>query len=500
MGSGTERVLRLVVLLALVPGLAWAGPLDERLADETEDLERFLELRAERARLPGLAFGLVVGGELVWTFTHGVRDLESGEPVGPDTVFRIGSVTKTVTGMALLKLRDDGKLDLDDPVVDHVPELASVVYPTADSPPITFRHLLTHTSGLPRVGTLDYHTRPDQPVTEAELLAALDGIEVEAAPGTRTRYSNLAVGLAGLAIGRVAGKPFRDFVSEDLLAPMGMTGAAWDPEVVPEDKLATGYQLADGRRTTSHHWRIGAAEGMGGMYASLDDMARFAAVQLGAWPPRNDPDEGPVERASLRESHLIAGHANPLGKTFGIGWAVVQDEVLGHLVFHTGSTFQYSASVFLLPRAGIGVVALTNMGAPDELDRMAKESLERLADAFPGGVALQDDALAWGLVQLGQLMKDPTDELIASAFSPVFLGAIPPLAVKRTFQSLDEVGLCGEPELVRLNGPGWGTFRLQCENDALEVLLVVDSNPPYQIQGLRIGTESGANEVESTSP
>jgi len=281
---------------------------------------------------------------------------------------------------------------------------------------------------------------------------------------------------------------------------MGMTGAAWEPEEVPAETLATGYQLVDGQRSSGHHWRIGVAEGMGGLYASLDDMAAFAAVQLAAWPARDDADEGPVKRASLRESHLIAGHASPLGKTFGIGWAVVSDEVLGHLVFHTGSTFQYSASVFLLPRAGIGVVALTNMGAPDELDRMAKESLERLADAFPGGVALQDEALAWGLIQLRELMKEPTDELINEVFSPVFLGAIPPVAVKRTFQSLDEVGICGEPELLRLNGPGWGTFGVQCENAALEVLLVVDSNPPYRIQGLRITPESGANEVESTAP
>jgi len=156
--------------------------------------------------------------------------------------------------------------------------------------------------------------------------------------------------------------------------------------------------------------------------------------------------------------------------------------------------------VFLAPRSGIGVVALTNIGAPEELDGMAKEALERLAQAFPGGVAVQDKALVWGLAQFQRLMQEPTDELIAETFSPVFLTALPPATVKRVFGSLKPAGLCGEPELVRLNGPGWGTFHIPCENDSLELYLVVDSTPPYQVQGLRITTESDGDQVESTTP
>jgi len=489
-----------LVSLALAPVRAAAGPVEERLADETEELQRFLELRMNRANMPGLAFGLVVDGELVWSFTGGVRDLGTGDPVGADTVFRIGSATKTVTAAAILQLRDAGSIGLDEPVAGQVPELGSVVYPTSDSPPITYRHLLTHTSGLPRVGELDYYTRPDQSVTEAELMAALDAAALEFSPGTRTRYSNLAFGLAGLAVGRASGQPFREVVAERLLAPLQMDSTVWEPEAVPPERLATGYALEEGRRVPVHHWRLGAAEGMGGLYSTLEDMARFVALQLDAWPPRDDPDDGPVCRASLREGHNIGGHASPLGQTFGLGWAVVRDEALGHLVFHTGATYQYACSVFLAPRSGIGVVALTNIGAPEELDGMAKEALERLAQAFPGGVAVQDKALVWGLAQFQRLMQEPTDELIAETFSPVFLTALPPATVKRVFGSLKPAGLCGEPELVRLNGPGWGTFHIPCENDSLELYLVVDSTPPYQVQGLRITTESDGDQVESTTP
>jgi len=490
-----------VLAAAAAAVLAWpavADPVDERLAEETEALERFLTLRMARAGLPGLAVGVVVGDELAWTFAAGVQDRDSGLPVDENTVFRIGSVTKTVTGVTLLQLRDAGVLALDDPVVDAVPEIASIVAPSADSPAITYRHLVTHTSGLPRVGDLDYFSRPDEPVTEAELLAALDGVQLEFAPGTRTRYSNLAAGLAGLAVARLTGKPYRDQVTAELLEPLGMAATVWDPEAVPPDRLATGYPAEES--AGGHHWRMGEAEAMGGLYSSLSDMARYAAFQLEAWPPRDDPDDGPVGRASLRESHMIAGHASPVGQTFGIGWAVVQDEVLGHLVFHTGATYQYACSVFLLPRQGMGVVALANTGAPDELDRMAKEALERLAEAFPGGVAVQDPALTWGLDRVKRLMADPDADLIGETFSPVFLNAIPTTAVQRTFQSLGRVGLCGEPELERLDGPGWGTFRMTCEHDVLQIFLVVDATPPHQIQGLRITSESEPNEVDSTSP
>jgi CubicO group peptidase (beta-lactamase class C family) len=496
-GRMTRWVL-IALVAACVAGPGRADPVDERLDQETEALERFLELRMARAELPGLVFGVVVGGELVWTFSGGVRDRQTGVPVDPATVFRIGSVTKTFTGAALLQLRDAGGLALDDPVIDAVPELASVVAPSSDSPAITYRHLVTHTSGLPRVGDLDYFSRPDQPVTEAELLAALDGARLEFAPGTRTRYSNLAAALAGLAVARLTERPYRDRVSEALLQPLGMTSTVWDPEDVADGQLATGYRADEAEQ--GHHWRMGAAEAMGGLYASLEDMARYTAFQMDAWPPRDDPDSPVLARASRRESQLIGGHASPLGQTFGVGWAVVQDDALGHLVFHTGATYQYACSVFMLPRQGIGVVAMTNTGAPDELDRMAKEALERLASAFPGGVVVQDDALAWGLTRVQQLMESPNDELIAETFSPVFLSSVPAVAVQRTFESLGRVGICGEPELVRLDGPGWGTFRLTCENDVLQIFLVVDATVPHRIQGLRITSESEGDEVDSDSP
>jgi CubicO group peptidase (beta-lactamase class C family) len=492
--------LWLIGLLLLPAAGVRAQTSAERITAVAEDLERFLALRVERAELPGLAFGVVANGELAWVYCSGAQDLGAGGEITPQTVFRIGSVTKTFTGAAILQQRDRGALALDDPLVEHLPELAAVALPTADSPAITWRHAVTHATGLPRVGDLNYFSRPDQGVTEAELLAALAAVEPESSPGSRTRYSNLAMALAGLALGRATGQPYRELVTAELLQPLGMASTVWDPEQVPEGLLATGYRREEGALVAGHHWRLGAAEAMGGAYSSLEDMARYAAFQLDAWPPRDDPDEGPLRRASVRESHLVAGHARPGGQTFGVNWAVIHDETLGHLVFHTGATWQYACSVFLLPERNIGVVALTNAGAPDSLDRMAKEALEKLARQLPGGAAVDDEALQWGLERVLLLLQSPSPELIGDTFSPMFLEQIPSEALRHVFLGLGDLGACRPPELLRLNAPGWGTFRLECETEDLEILLVVDDASPRTIQGFRISPESQGNEVDSTAP
>ena len=116
-------------------------------------------LHAE-SRVPGVGVGIVFGRQVVWTGVFGYAELENKIPMTADSITRIGSLSKIFTGLTVLSLRDQGRLDLDMPVAKVVPELAQVIYPSKDSPRITFRHLLTHTSRLPRLGVLDYYSKP----------------------------------------------------------------------------------------------------------------------------------------------------------------------------------------------------------------------------------------------------------------------------------------------------------------------------------------------------
>ncbi len=348
-----------------------------RLEAALPEVGRVFREAAQKNGLPNAAIGVVIGDRLAFTEGFGTRT-DAGGAVDADTVFRIGSITKVFTGMALLALRDDGRIGLDDPVTRYVPELGDALYPTLDSPVITLRNLVTHTSGLPRVGDLRY--ADPHGVTEPELVAAARQAVLEFSPGTDARYSNLAMALGGLVVTRASGEPARDFITQRILAPLGMRQTTWDQSAVPEGKLAEGHAKVLGRYLpVNAHWRLGAAEGMGGLYSTVTDLARFASYEMTAWPARSERDPGPLRRSSLRESQLVAGLARPGKQAFGINWVVLTDSTLGYLITHNGRTEGYSACIALGPTRGIGVILLSS--ATDAVDDMAQDAFAVLARA-----------------------------------------------------------------------------------------------------------------------
>src|SRR4051812_12619604 len=201
------------------------------------DIDRLVEKYAADTHVPGAAWGVIVDGELAHTGVTGYRDVPSKAPVTPDTVFRIASMTKSFTAMAILKLRDEGKLSLDDPAEKYVPEMKALVYPTADSPKITIRHLLSHAEGFPE----DNPWGDQQLADSDEQLSALikAGIPFSNAPGIAYEYSNFGFAILGRIVGNIshaihgarglpagaADTPTADYtryVTENILKPLGM--------------------------------------------------------------------------------------------------------------------------------------------------------------------------------------------------------------------------------------------------------------------------------------
>ncbi|WAS98054.1 serine hydrolase domain-containing protein [Nannocystis punicea] len=360
----------------------------ERLAATFPELRRRVEAFAADEELPGLAVGVVLDGELALFVGVGVADLDSGAPVTEHTVFRIASLTKLFTATAILGLRDQGKLSLDDPASRHVPELARVVYPTADARRITIRDLLMHTSGLPRLGDFDY-TDPHDPPDRAEIVDSLEQFGLRSDPAASYSYSNLGFGLLGLVIEAAAGDEYRRVLDRTLLQPLGLEHAAWSAAQAGP-RLATGYTRKADRFVRQEHWNHGASAGAGALYLDIADLARFAAFHLDAWPARDGLEAGPVRRSSLREM-ARAGHVMgfkvhtptpeprvELGAQ-GLGWSVVQDCRFEHVLAHTGGTDGYRSAIRLLPQRGVGVVLLANRnGAP--IERLAADLLAVLDD------------------------------------------------------------------------------------------------------------------------
>jgi CubicO group peptidase (beta-lactamase class C family) len=345
-----------------------------KLAAAFPALDKALEQERATQGLPGVSVGIVIDGEMAYAKGFGVVDPTTKAVPDADTVYRIGSISKSFTGLALLSLRDEGALDLDDPLARWIPQASKIVYPTRDERPITLRQLTQHTSGLPRMGPFEPATGPD----EATVVGSLAKITLERAPGVESVYSNLGFSLLGIVVGHAAKKPLHDVVAARIFVPLGMTSTGWDAATVPTGRLAPAFTKGPDAGAVPPD-RLGAADGAGGIYSSVRDMARYAAFLLAAYPPRDDDDHGPIRRATIREAQLtgfaLEPHASlvpnpkpgePLveldASAYGFGWVRRQTCTTTDQVGHNGAIDSYRAAVALRTSSGIGVVVLSNFG------------------------------------------------------------------------------------------------------------------------------------------
>ncbi|MEO7963828.1 MAG: serine hydrolase domain-containing protein, partial [Gemmatimonadaceae bacterium] len=267
------------------------------------EIDRVMSAFADKSKVPGFAYGIIVDGAVVHVSVGGLRELASKSPIDSSTVFRIASMTKSFTALAILQLRDAGKLSLEDPAEKYVPELKGLRYPTTDAPRITIRHLLSHSAGFPE----------DNPWGDQQLSATNEdmarmmraGIPFSNAPGTNYEYSNFGFAILGRIVANVSGIPYTRYVRERILTPLGMTSSALQTAEVPARRLAHGYRLQDGKWLEEAQLPDGAFGSMGGMLTSIADLGRWVAFMLDAWPARDGAERGPVKRSSVREMQQV---------------------------------------------------------------------------------------------------------------------------------------------------------------------------------------------------
>jgi CubicO group peptidase (beta-lactamase class C family) len=175
------------------------------------DIDRAFRTFAEREHIPGAVWAIIIDGRVAHMGVAGYRDIATKSPVDSNSVFRIASMTKSFTAMAILKLRDDGKLSLDDPAEKWIPELARLKYPTSDAPKITVRHLMSHAEGFP-----EDNPWGDQQLsaTDAEMTRMiLSGIPFSNSPGVAFEYSNYGFAMLGRIVTRASGVPYNRYIA-----------------------------------------------------------------------------------------------------------------------------------------------------------------------------------------------------------------------------------------------------------------------------------------------
>ncbi len=366
-------------------------PQPSTLAQLDAEVARFHSLGGQ----PGLAYGVVASGRLVTSGGFGERRCGRGQAPDADTVFRIASMTKSFTAALVLLLRDRGALGLDDPVHRHVPELAGVSGPTADSPPPTIRSLLTMTAGLP---TDDPWGDRQQALPAEEFSELLrGGLSFAWAPGSAFEYSNLGYAVLGRVIEAAGGGPYRRQLTDRLLAPLGLRSAAFESSEVDPRRLATGHTLVDGGWQEVPADGYGAFAPMGGLFGSVRDLARWVAGFTDAFPPRDDPPGlHPLQRASRREMQqphrTIAAElvwpqldAVPRARAtaYGFGLVCELDRRHGTIVSHSGGYPGFGSHMRWHPHSGLGVVVLANSTYAGA-HRVATSALALLLDAAGG--------------------------------------------------------------------------------------------------------------------
>lgn len=346
----------------------------DRIAACVSKLDEIASEFASLRHIPGLAYGVIADGRLIHGGGVGFADIDAQISVDERVLFRIASMTKSFTAMAILQLRDAGRLGLDDPVARHVPELASLVYPTSDSPRLTLRHLLTMNAGWPEDNPWGDRQVSLEDTDFAALLAS--GVTFAETPNLQYEYSNLAYMILGRVVSQVAGRPFQEYAIHHILHPLGMMDTCWNADEANQP-VARGY-----RRYKTNYvedelaWAVSAgdAAAFGGLYSSVRDLAKWVAFFLSAWPPR-DGDEHPVlRRSSLREMQRCANPALPVwtGRKvgapihleaggYGYGLFATHTTELGQMVGHSGGLPGFGSHMIWLPEYDIGVVTLGNV-------------------------------------------------------------------------------------------------------------------------------------------
>jgi CubicO group peptidase (beta-lactamase class C family) len=504
----------LLLLVSAVPAFAnesYPAPrfTDPRRVAKLESafsaIDKIFREYANSRHIPGLSWGVVIDGRVAHIGSSGVRDRKSNAPVTAATVFRIASMTKSFTALAILKLRDESKLTLEDPVSKWIPEFARMELPTRDSGPIRIRHLMTHGTGFP-----EDNPWGDQQLgkSDADLTAWLkQGIPFSSVPDTQFEYSNYGFALLGRIVTGAAGMPYEAYLQTEILTPLKMTASTLEAAKVAPASAAVGYRRTPtGSYLEEPSLPHGAFGAMGGLLTSANDLGRYVAFQLSAWPPRDDAETGPVLRNSVREMNHIwrvsaLAVSRPGGtlkaelRGYGFGLRVGADCRFDHISNHSGGLPGFGSHMAWLPEYGVGMFAMANLtyvgpaqpvsdawnallntGGLRKRELPASPLLTRMRDAIAKLWTSWNDKDANEIAAMNLFLDEPTEQR------------------REQIEKLKaEVGSCSSAGPVVPENWLRGQFNMSCSNGNIGVFFSLAPTQPPRIQHLsfqRIPTTS----------
>ena len=471
----------------------------KKIAATQPTVEKIYQDYATQRNFPGTAFGVIADGKLIYSGGFGYTDLAKKTPATAQSVFRIASMTKSFTAMAIMKLRDAGQLRLDDAASLYIPALKKVPLLTADAPVITVRHLLSHAAGFPEDNPWGDRQLAD---TEAELTQLIEqGISFANVSGVAYEYSNLAFAMLGRIISTVSKRPYQQYITQEILKPLGMNHTFWEYTAVPADLLAHGYRFQNGQFLEETLLHDGSHGAMGGLLTSIEDFAKYAAFHLSAWPPRNDAETGPIKRSSLREmqqpatfSNLNANFKYPNGRgvamtssyAYGLGWSIDgEGRVFGG---HSGGLPGFGSQWKMMPDYGIAVVAFSNLtyGGLGTPNWSALDTILTMANLKPRQLAAST-VLEQRKSELLALFPDWKNAEKSGIFAENFFLDYSEAAFRQTFQELyAKIGKIKNVTALIPENQMRGQFNIEGEKSSIEVFFTLTPERKPLIQQLDV--------------
>lgn len=315
------------------------------------DIDRFLQNAMKTASTPGMSVAIVRNGKVAYAKGFGLADMQNDVKARPDTVYRIGSVTKQFTATMIMQLVQEGKLALDDPMRKHLPDL-----PEAWDK-VTVRHLLNHTSGIP-----SYTGLPDmmaktvrQPVAPRGIVATVEKMPLEFEPGSQWRYNNSAYEILGLLIEKYDGRPFEKSLQERILKPLGMDQTYFTSQSTIVKRRAQGYSPRGRAVFNADFLDMSWPYAAGSMESTVLDLAKWDAALYG---DRILPQS--VLRQMWTRTRLTTGKE----QDYGFGWDV-KDVNGNRVIAHNGGIHGFISNIRRVPEKGLTVVVLTNSDGSD---------------------------------------------------------------------------------------------------------------------------------------
>jgi CubicO group peptidase (beta-lactamase class C family) len=455
-------------------------------------IEKMYKEYAEKNHFPGYAFGIVVDGQLVFKGSGGYANLEEKIEATSTSMFRIASMSKSFTAMAILQLRDAGKLKLDDAVEKYIPALRGQGL-TKDTPPITIRHLMTHDAGFPE----------DNPwgdrqlaVTEEKLISFIQkGISFSTATGLEYEYSNLGFTMLGYIIHKVSGLPYDVYIEKNILKPLGMQGTTYEYSKVPGTLLANGYRYINNQWKKEALLHNGIYGSMGGMITSIDMFSKYVAFHEMAWPARNDQETLPLKRSSIREMNVPANFISLTtpytfmsgrkltttnSYSYGLNWMndAENRKSIGHSVGLPG----FGSNWRFMPEYGIGVILFANVTyAPTSILNISiLDTIVQLAQLKPRAVSVSPILTIRQneLITSFQNWNHP-----ASIFAINFFDDYPKeMLIQQTTDLLKQVGKILRVNPMSAENQLRGYCIIDCEKGQLKLSFTLSPENPALIQ------------------